>query len=245
MSKWSGWAALDPAHAQQILSQIDELAEIIRRDGRIDDAELSRRFPFLPEPHVDHLAAKSWVRDRAVVISCEGYGSARAAAEPEKTAAKAAAKEKAAAAKASAPGALVKYSVLADHVAKNIVVAQCQLRNIRFKASDKVDALRQMWKEFDQNLERMGLAPHLPRRDASPAGGAVLVARSRSASPRHAAAVPRRTTAAGGAVLRALSPRGSAAGGAAAASTMPAATSSAVSGIVLGSWSRAAREFSP
>jgi hypothetical protein len=198
---------------------------------------------------VDHLAAKSWVRDRAVVISCEGYGSARAAAEPEKTAAKAAAKEKAAAARASAPGALVKYSLLADHVAKNIVVAQCQLRNIRFKASDKVKALRQLWKAYDENAERIGL---LLGPVPAAAAAALPVARSRSASPQHAAAVPHRTTAAGalsprrsaagGAVLRALSPRGSAAGGASVASTMPAATSSsAVSGTVFGSWSRAAR----
>lgn len=216
MSKWSGWAALDPEHAQQILSQIDELAEIIRKDGRIDDAALSMRFPFLPEPHVDHLAAKSWVRDRAVVISCEGYGSARAAAEPEKTAAKAAAKEKAAAARASAPVALVKYSVLADHVAKNIVVAQCQLRHIRFKASDKVEALRQLWKAYDENAEKIGLVLRPVPAAVAPAAASTFL-RPRSASP---------PPFVGAAAIRHESPRplqqARAGGGGAAAAVLPA-----------------------
>jgi hypothetical protein len=246
MSKWSGWAAMPKEHGDLILSQIDELAEIIRKDGRIDDAELSRRFPFLPEPHVEGLAAKSWVRDRAVVISCQGYGSARAAAEPLKTAAKAAAKEKAAAARASAPAAIVPYSNICDHLPKHVIVAQLKARKIAFKASDKVDALLKNWKEFDENLEAMRLVSWAPV--PSPAAavvGSVAADFSRRTSPRSqlpavrtrspVPPLPPRPRSASP-LARALSPlRSSAGGGASAASTVPA-----VSGIVLGSWTRVA-----
>jgi hypothetical protein len=255
MSKWSGWAALDPEHAQQILSQIDELAEIVRKDGRIDDAELTRRFPFLSVPHVDHLAAMSWVRDRAVVISCEGYGSARAAAEPEKTAAKAAAKERAAAARASAPAALVKFSPLSEHVPKTIVVAQCQLRNIKFKAGDKVDALRLLWKEFDQNVERcqaLGLVP--PLVSAAAADAALPVARARSPQSDFSRRVsPRRDSRADAAAAadspaaRAsrVSPRRAGGGGAAAASAAAAAAAASAAAAAASAAAAAAGAASP
>ena len=192
MSKWSGWATLDPAHASAILDAIPELAEIIRLHGRVDDAELNRRFPFLPPPLHDHLAAMSWVRDRAVVFSCEGYGSARAAAEPELTAAKASQKARTAAVRSRAVDLIV-YASHCDLLPKNVAVEQCKLREIQFKASDKKTVLLDKWKVFDKNNERItalqatkrprSASPHPP---AAAAAADSPAARASRFSPRRA-----------------------------------------------------------
>jgi len=196
--------------AKQILDAMPALAEIIRVHGRVDDAEMSSRFPFLPVPLHDHLAAMSWVRDRAVVLSCEGYGSAREAAEPEKTAAKAAAKVRALAARAVS----VEFIQWGDHcqfLPKHVAEAQCKLRHIAFKAGDKKDALMEKWKQFDEKNEALGLSFSKVASSGNSLGA--LAAQQRQ-SPRRGS-----SGAAGGGVGGAVSPRGS--GGVSAALPAP------------------------
>ena len=195
----TGWALLDPVQAKQILDAMPALAEIIRVHGRVDDAELSSRFPFLPAPLHDHLAAMSWVRDRAVVLSCEGYGSAREAAEPEKTAAKAAAKVKALAARAVSVE-FIQWGEHCQFLPKHVAEAQCKLRHIAFKAGDKKDALMEKWKQFDEKNEQLGLSFSKVASSGNSLGA--LAAQQRQ-SPRRGGG-----GAAGGGVGGAASPRG-------------------------------------
>jgi hypothetical protein len=203
LSKWNGWSTLDPVDAKAILDAIPELAEIIRLHGRVDDAELNARFPFLPPPLHEHLAAMSWVRDRAVVFSCEGYGSARAAAEPELTAAKASQKARTAAVRARAVELIV-YANHCDLLPKTVAVEQCNLRGIQFKAIDKKTVLLDKWKVFDKNNERItalqatkrprSASPHPPAAAAadSPAARASRLSPRRADDIANAAASPTR-----------------------------------------------------
>jgi hypothetical protein len=192
LSKWDGWTSLDPAQGKLILESIPALAEIIRTDGRLDDKVLSEKFPFLPPPLVQHLAAMSWVRDRAVVLICEGYGSSRAAAEPVLSAAKAAQKQKLTEKKAQLPATLQLWCEICKYVTKDVAEAQLRLREIPFKKGDTKESMLTQWREHDELAARVALR----------GGGGGGAAQQRQ-SPRRGGG-----GAAGGGVGGAASPRG-------------------------------------
>jgi hypothetical protein len=192
LSKWDGWTSLDPAQGKLILESIPALAEIIRTDGRLDDKVLTEKFPFLPPPLVGHLAAMSWVRDRAVVLSCEGYGSSRAAAEPVLSAAKAAQKQKSTEKKAQLPVTLQLWCEICKYVTKDVAEAQLRLREIPFKKGDTKESMLTQWREHDELAARVALR----------GGGGGGAAQQRQ-SPRRGGG-----GAAGGGVGGAASPRG-------------------------------------
>lgn len=147
MAKWHGWMKLQPKEGDDTLAAIIELAPTIPVEGRVDDAVISRRLPFLPPPAIANVAALGVFRDRTCVFNAPGYNDARDAAAPERAAKqKKAAEEKA----LEAPTEFILYSGRGHgKFSQKQVCAQLALRGIKFKAQEKVGLLDNMWKEYD------------------------------------------------------------------------------------------------
>jgi hypothetical protein len=154
LSKWPGWCRLTATQGDRVINALPEFgAHIHGPAGRCDDDIISAKLEFLP-PCTNSVELGGESRDRVVKINAVGYNDARAAAVPEKAAKAVAAAEKAQKKSATWPQTMQKWGPDSMFYPHGAVLIQLRLRqaidkNLHFKPTEKVDLLRQKWREFD------------------------------------------------------------------------------------------------
>ncbi len=181
LSKWPGWCRLTVEQGDQVLDALPEFGAVIHGPaGRCDDAIITAKLPFLPAcTNSVELGGES--RDRVVVLNAVGYKDARAAVVPDKAAKAAAAAEKAQKKSATYPQQLQSWKDESMFYPKEAVLIQLKLRqaidkNLNWKAGDKLDLLRQKWRDWDAAAAGAAAA-------AAAAGVAAAAAAAAAATP--------------------------------------------------------------
>lgn len=129
----------------------DDFAPLIPLHGRIDDAIMNQRLPFLPPAQLENVAEQGKHRERSVVFSAEGYDAARNLAAPARVERERQKKDK-----QIQQAALPISNVIVLYDQRGLgrfttadVQAQLTLRKVAFKKTDKVGTLMEIWKTYD------------------------------------------------------------------------------------------------